>query len=244
MAKATNLRVSASEERAVAAERTRQRYLDQVAAVCAQEVKRAKRVAEEIKERRQAQGRKLRDETDTRLAEAERRRAQYRQQLRRGRTVGLPPTGASLHQPQLETIADVDVPDATTVAVATAVAAADAAATAAAAATAIQRAWRTARRRRTIQDFVRLNLSIDTVRASSFEDVGALLGRESVLRSTSRVLRICQLQDADGHHPLGERTAVRTFLSAYLMLAHSTQVFSQDGEQEQVRRSSHAPDFS
>ncbi len=213
MAKAATTRTSTtSEERALAAERARQKYLAQVAAVCAEEVKRAKRVAEETRERREAEERKLRAEHEERQAEADRRRAQYQRQLKRGRTTSVPRVGADGGRPDIVRSVE-DRPDA--------------------AAAKIQRAWRRARRRRAVQEFMELGLTMEAVRNASFEEVGALLGQDRVLRCTSGMLRACELQGADGA-PLGERTAVRTFLSAYLIVGHPMQVLSQDGEQEQV----------
>ncbi|KAI9882404.1 MAG: hypothetical protein M1823_005849 [Watsoniomyces obsoletus] len=211
MAKAASTRISTtSEERALAAERARQKYLAQVAAVCAEEVKRAKRVAEETKERREAEERKMRAEREERQAEADRRRAQYQRQLKRGRTTSVPRPGADVGRPDLPHFVDHRPMAAAT----------------------IQRAWRRARRRRAVREFAELGLTMESVRMASFEDVGALLGEERVLRCTSDVLRTCELQGADGA-PLGERTAVRTFLSAYLIMGHPVQVLSHDGEQEQ-----------
>ena len=220
MAKAATSRISTFEERFSAAEKARQKYLAQVAAVCAEEVRRAKRVAEETKERREAEGRKLRGEMQERLAEAERRRTEYqRQQLKRARTGSVPRPGFDgiRREAALRTSAApvVDPSDA---------------------ATTIQRAWRRAQRRRAVADFVRLGLTADAVRSIGFEEVGALLGEDRVLRCAARALRTCEVQGADGL-PLGERTAVRTFLSAYLILGHPVQVLNQDGERERVGHS-------
>jgi hypothetical protein len=48
----------------------------------------------------------------------------------------------------------------------------------------------------------------------------------------AKVLRLCGLQDMEGG-TMGERGAVRTFLSSYLILTHPTHVMSNNGEQEQ-----------
>lgn len=221
MAKAATSRISTFEERFTAAEKARQKYLAQVAAVCAEEVRRAKRVAEETKERREAEGRKLRGEMQDRLAEAERRRTEYqRQQLKRGRAGSVPRPGCDgvRREGALRTSAAAPVVDPSE------------------AATTIQRAWRRAERRRAVTAFIRLGLTADAVRTIGFEEVGALLGEDRVLCCASRALRACEVQGADGL-PLGERTAVRTFLSAYLILGHPVQVLNQDGERERVGRS-------
>lgn len=209
IAKATP-RVSTSEERAIAAEKARQKYLAQVAAACAEEVKRAKRVAEDMKERREAEGRKLREEMEERLAEAERRRVEYQRYVKRGRATSAARTEDKKHVRELVTLADQTD-----------------------AATKIQRAWRTGRRKRIVKDFLDLGLSVDGMRDVSFDEVGALLSQERVLRATARALHLCGLQDAEGGE-LGEKTAVRTFLSAFLILGHPAEVLSGDGEQERV----------
>ena len=208
LAKATP-RISSSEDRALAAEKARQKYLAQVAAGCAEEVKRAKRVAEDMKERRALEGRKLREEMKERLAEAERRRAEYQRQVKRGRTTSLP--RGEDKKVLREIVTAVDQRDAVVK---------------------IQHAWKTARRRRVIRDFHDLGLSIEGVCRTSFDAVGALLAQEKVVRHTADVLHLCGLHDTETGAS-GEKTAVRTFLSAFLVLGHPAEVLSNDGEQEQ-----------
>ena len=209
MAKAAP-RVSAlSEERALAAKQARERYLAQVAANCAEEVKRAKKVAEDMKERKAAEHLKLKGDMEERLAEAERRRIVYHQNLRRARTTSLP----AVEEKKLPTPVWKPANDE-------------------AAARLIQKAWRNRQRRHIVRDFLDLELTVEQLRMTSFEDVGALLSQENVLTNTGKILKLCGLQDGEGGG-LGERTAVRTFLSAFLILAHPAQVLSKDGEQEQ-----------
>ncbi|KAI9829086.1 MAG: hypothetical protein M1832_000109 [Thelocarpon impressellum] len=206
MAKAAP-RPSNSEERALAAQQARERYLAGVTAACAEEVKRAKRVAEDMKERREAEGRKLRGEMEEKLAEAEKRRVEYKRNGKRGRTLSLP-----------------RVDEKKVVAHAVAL-------TRAEAASRVQATWRRHRRRQTIRRFAALGLTVERVRGAEFADVGELLSREDVLASTAEVLALCGLRDGEGG-PIEERAAVRTFLSAYLVLGHPAQVLSSDGEQE------------
>jgi hypothetical protein len=74
-------------------------------------------------------------------------------------------------------------------------------------------------------------LSIDKVQETSFEDITLLLADEKVLRATEKVMTIFSLlPDQD---PVSRSTAVRTFLSAYLILRHPAHVLSRDGDQEQ-----------
>lgn len=208
MAKAVP-RASTLEERALAAEKARQKYLARVAASCAEEVKRAKRVAEEIKERREAEGRRLREDMEEKLAEAERRRVEYQKNIiKRGRTISAPRVVDKKLLREKIKITDR-----------------------AEAALKIQQAWRTTRRRRITKDFIDLGLSVEGAGNTSFEDVRAILSQETVIRCTARVLQLCGLQDAAGDSR-GEGTLVRTFLSAYLILGHPAEVLSYNGEQE------------
>lgn len=200
-----------SEERALAAEKARHRYLAQVAAACSEEVKRAKRVAEEMKERREAEGRKLRIDMEERLAEAERRRFEYQRHVKRVRTTSVPRTEEKKVSKQL--VDSVNEKEAALI---------------------IQHAWRAGKRKLTVGAFIALGLSVERVRNTEFEEIGELLSRDDVLIRTAEVLRLCGLQDHESE-ALDERTAVRTFLSAYLILGHPAHVLSQDGEQERVR---------
>lgn len=209
MAKAAPRTSTHSEERALAAKQAREKYLAQVAANCAEEVKRAKKVAEDMKERKAAEHLKLKVDMEDRLAEAERRRLVYQQNLRRARTTNLP------------VVEEKTVPTLLWKP-----------ATEGAAARLIQRAWRNRQRRHIVGDFLDLGLTVEQLQSTSFEDVGVLLSQENVLSNTARVLKLCGLQDGEGGG-LGERTAVRTFLSAFLILAHPAQVLSKNGEQEQ-----------
>ncbi len=196
-----------SEERAIAAQQARERYLAQVKANCAEEVKRSKRVAEEQREKRAAEHLKLKEDMEERHAEAEKRKALIQQ--RRARTTSLP----SVEEKKV--IAYVWKPKNHQQA-----------------ARIIQRAWQNRQRKLRIQEFLRLGLTVDTVQKTSFEDVGALLNQESVLICTAKMLKLCGLKDT-GVDDAAERAAVRTFLSTFLILGHPSQVLSKEGEQEQ-----------
>ena len=198
-----------SEERAVAAQQARERYLAQVKANCAEEVKRSKRVAEEQREKRAAEHLKLKEDMEERHAEAERRKALMQQNQRRGRTTSLP----SVEEKKV--IAYVWRPKNHEQA-----------------ARIIQRAWRDQQLRSMLQEFLRLGLTVDTIQETSFEDVGVLLGQENVLSCTAKMLKLCGLKDM-GDDDVAEKAAVRTFLSTFLILGHPSQVLSREGEQEQ-----------
>jgi hypothetical protein len=68
----------------------KERYLAQVTATCAEEVKRAKKVAEDMKEKKAAEHLKLKCDMEEKLAEAEKRRFLYQQNVRRKAMTGLP----------------------------------------------------------------------------------------------------------------------------------------------------------
>lgn len=209
MAKAAPRASTYSEERALAAKQAREKFLAQVAANCAEEVKRAKKVAEDMKERKAAEHLRLKGDMEERLAEAERRRLVYQQNIRRARTTTL----AAVEEKK------VAIPPWKP-------------ATDEIAARLIQKAWRNRQKRHAIRDFLDLGLTVEQLQSTNFEDVGVLLSQEKVLTNTGKILKLCGLQDGEGGG-LGERTAVRTFLSAFLILGHPAQVLSKDGEQEQ-----------
>tara|TARA_R110002003_G_scaffold52_23_gene4567 strand:+ start:30759 stop:33695 length:2937 start_codon:yes stop_codon:yes gene_type:complete len=199
-------RGSNSEERALAAKVARERHLAQVAAACAEEVRRAKKVAEDMKERKAAEERRYRVEMEEKLADAERRRLEYKRNPRRPRTASSPPVDPkqSTERPALNS------EDA---------------------AKRIQLAWRARVRKSIVDAWLELGLSIEKIRDTSFEDITMMLADEKVLRITEKVMTIfVLLPDQD---PIARSTAVRTFLSAYLILGHPAHVLSRDGDQEQ-----------
>lgn len=211
MAKAAPRISPISEERAIAAKQARERFLAQVAANCAEEVKRAKRVAEDTREKKAAEHLKLKEDMEERAAEAERRRLLHNhlQSQRRAKASSLQSVEekkviTNPWKPRNEDMA----------------------------ARLIQKAWRNQQRRRIVSDFMQLGLTVENIQKTSFEDVGALLSQERVLTCTSRMLKLCGLQDGEGGS-VGEKTATRAFLSSFLILGHPSYVLSQDGVQEQ-----------
>lgn len=209
MNKAAPRTTTNSEERAIAAQQARERYLAQVKASCAEEVKRSKRVAEEQREKRAAEHLKLKEDMEERHAEAEKRKAFLQQSQRRTRMISLP----SVEEKKV--VAYVWKPKNHDQA-----------------ARIIQRAWQNRQRKLTIQEFLRLGLTVDAVQKTSFEDVGVLLNQENVLSCTTKMLKLCGLKDM-GDDDAAEKAAVRTFLSTFLILGHPAQVLSKEGEQEQ-----------
>ncbi|KAI1471438.1 T-complex protein 11-domain-containing protein [Daldinia caldariorum] len=232
MAKVAQQKISNMEERALAAAQAREKNLAEIVAACAEEVKRAKAVAESMKEKREQELRKLRSQMEERLAEAERRREELRSRhtakRSRGQSIMAKRSDTSSmpeEEQESSSISDI-VPMSEDVA-----------------ASKIQWWWRGVMRRIAVRQFSELGLNIDSVRDTSFEQVTELLAQERVLLFTSRVLRICGLQEGESGS-VDEMTAVRTFLSAFLILGHPTQVLSNKdhrGEQEQVGSSQGQP---
>lgn len=238
MAKAATRDTSASEERALAAQLTRERNLAEIAATCAEEVKRAKAVAESMKEKREQDLLKLKSQIDERMAEASRRR----EELRRNAASKSSSSSTSASSPsraraQSQSIgsnrrATRTLPDVKE----ESKEAGRRVLTPEMAAGQIQWWWRATVRCRIVSQFQALGLTIDGVRETTFEQISALLGQESVLQVTSKILRICGLQEG-AVGSVSEMAAVRTFLSAFLILGHPAQVLSNkddSGEEEQV----------
>ncbi|KAJ9219353.1 hypothetical protein DTO027B5_5694 [Paecilomyces variotii] len=197
------------EERALAAQQARERLLAEITAKCEEEVRRAKQKAEDNKEKRAAEHARLRLEMAEKFAETEKRRLNYQQNQRRRRTSSLP--SMEDKKPVRDAVKSL-TPES--------------------AARRIQKAWRRHHAKVVMESFRALDLSLERIRTMSFEEVGSLLAEQSVLDTMAKVLRLCGLQDMESG-TMGERGAVRTFLSSYLILTHPTQVLSSNGEQEQ-----------
>lgn len=231
LAKAAPKNLAANcEEKVEAARLARQKNLDDIVAACAADVRRAKAVAENMKEKREQETTRLRAQMLERLAEADRRREELRKTnaARRGRSQStgscrnmevMPPVREQDSEPELDSENEFDK-----------------GMTDDAAAFRIQDWWRSKQRKIAIREFSELGLSIDRVGETSFEKVLDLLAQERVLMATARCLRICGLKEGDPRS-INEMAAVRTFLSAFLILGHPIQVLSNktdQQEQEQV----------
>ncbi|KAF2117831.1 T-complex protein 11-domain-containing protein [Lophiotrema nucula] len=206
LAKATP-RGSNSEERALAAQRAREQKLAQVAATCAEEVRRAKKVAEDMRERKAAEERRYRLEMEEKLADAEKRRLEYKRNTRRPRTASSPtnePLKKVSSHPALSSEA---------------------------AAQKIQNAWRARSRKNIVNAWSELGFSLDKVHETKFEDITALLSAKEVLETAEKILSLFGLVTEGDAATTG--TTIRTFLSAYMILGHPAHVLSRDGDQEQ-----------
>ncbi|KAL5443303.1 hypothetical protein PMIN07_009604 [Paraphaeosphaeria minitans] len=205
LAKATP-RNSNIEEKALAAQQARERHLAQVAAACAEEVRRAKKVAEDMKERKAAEERRTRQEMEDRLADAEKRRLEYKRNTRRPRTASSPPADAK--KPVMPRVVSTEE-----------------------AAKRIQSAWRARARKNIVDTWLAFGLSIDKVHDHGFEEVTALLNEHKVLAATEQIMNLFGL--LFGEDATSRKSSVRTFLAAFLILGHPAQVLSRDGDQEQ-----------
>lgn len=197
------------EERALAAHQSRERLLAEIAAKCEEEVRRAKKIAEDNREKKAAEHDRLRLEMAEKFAETERRRMLYQQSHRRQRTSSLPATEEKKMAREVTKSLTQD-----------------------AAAKTIQRVWKTYHARLVMQQFQTLGINVENINNMAFEDIGALLSEDRVLDTMARVLRLCGLQDMT-NGTMGGRGAVRTFLSSYLIITHPKEVLSSNGEQEQ-----------
>lgn len=197
------------EERALAAQQARERLLAEITAKCEEEVRRAKKKAEDNREKKAAEHAQLRLGMAEKFAEVEKRRVLYQQSSRRRRTSSLP---TAEEKKMVKTVSHSLTQDA--------------------AARKIQRVWRTYSAKLVMQRFRSLNISVDRMQSMDFETIGALLSEEKVLSTMVEVLRLCGLQELGGG-TMGERGAVRTFLSSYLIVTHPVEVLSSNGEQEQ-----------
>lgn len=223
---------SLSEERAEAARLARERNLAEIVASCAEEVSKAKLVAESVKERRERSVERMRLQMEERMAEAERRREDLRRAAAAGKNGG---TGARVRghsqspsKSSTSAAAEAEAEAGAAMAVEEEVPPPRRAVTPLTepgAAAKIADWWLACRRRRAMRDFHDLGLSVDGIRDTSFDTVTQLLAREEVLVTTARLLRTCGMREgAPGS--VGEMSAVRTFLSAFLILGHPNQVLA------------------
>ena len=227
LAKAAPRGNSSSEERALAAQLAKEKHLAKVAAACAEEVARAKRIAEEVKERKLAEEARARFEMEERHAEAEKRRQEYQRNLqaRRARRADSIEKKLAVVEEDVtveeEAIIDDEDDNATIV---------PSKIDDDTAAFRIQRAWKLSNRRAVVKKFTDLYLR-PQAEVSSFEEMTALVADLGTIAATTGILTILGLQESND-----ERAALnsRTFLSAYMLLGHSVAVLNnKNGTQEQ-----------
>jgi hypothetical protein len=180
--------------------------LADIAARCEEEVRRAKKVAEETKEKRAAEMARLKEEIAEKYAEADRRRSVYQQGMRRPRTTSLAAVEEKKVAPAALKRSDRVY-----------------------AAKVIQRSWRRYRTRKTLADFSALELNLTRARTLTFEDMTRFISEERTIAATTSILKSLGVVDADQ----GSSGTVRVFLSGYLIVAHPMQAFSHGGSQPQ-----------
>ncbi|KAM0330640.1 hypothetical protein ACHAQA_003590 [Verticillium albo-atrum] len=241
LAKATPRGASTSEERALAAQQAREKKLAEIVASCAEDVKKARAVAESMKEKRENELARVKARMEERMAEADRRREELKIRSANKRVRGQSLTNKKTSLDVLpEDNDDKDSGEYPPSSIPSSPERAKARQapiyTEDVAVGKIQWWWRAALRKRAVGDFCELGLTVDGIRDTMFDSVVDLLGQEKVLLRTSRILQVCGLQEGDPGS-VGEMAAVRTFLSAFIILGHPAQVLSnKDGTagQEQV----------
>ncbi|OAA35713.1 IQ calmodulin-binding protein [Beauveria brongniartii RCEF 3172] len=200
-------RGQASEEKALAAQQARERNLAEIAATCAEEVRKAKQVAEQTKGKRELEVARIKSQLEERMAEAQRRREEL---LSKNTSRKVRVNSASrkpvdvldhLGQREARNLSDQD------------------------AAHTIQSWWRGLVRKRAVDEFNSLGLSIDSIRDTDFDTVATLLAQENVLHVAARLLRLCGLQEGEPNS-VAEMAACRTFMSAFLILGQPNKVLS------------------
>lgn len=202
-------RVSYSEERAIAAQAAREKLLAEIAARCEAEVRRAKKIAEETKEKKAAEHARLEQELAEKFAEAARRRSIYQHNARRPRTMSLAAVEEKKVSPStLRRLSEK------------------------AAAKVIQRVWRDYRQKRAISNFLNIGIHSTRIRNFSFEDLTKSIAEEHIMSCSAAMLQALGLLDGNTDE-FGEKGAVRVFLSAYLILAHPAQALSHGGQDPQ-----------
>ncbi|KPI43328.1 T-complex protein 11-like protein 1 [Cyphellophora attinorum] len=202
-------RASHSEEKAAAAQAAREKLLAEITARCEEEVRRAKRIAEENRERKAAEEARLREELDQKYAGVARRKTMHQNSLRRPRTASL----AAVEEKKISPVILQKMSKAT-------------------AARTIQRAYRTYTARKVIDDFSSLDINFNKLANSSFEDVTQVISAQRTIKATTKLLRYLGMLPVDDD-PASERGAVRVFLSAYLILSQPMQALSYGGGQPQ-----------
>lgn len=208
-ARAKERTIALSEERAIAAQQARERNLKEIAAACAEEVKRAKAVAESTKGKREQELQKMRQQMEERQAEAERRREELRKQSPRARGSSLGTKKSAEGLPPVKELKETEpIPLAEDVAICR-----------------LQTWWRATTKRKAINDFSQLGLTIDGVRDTPYDAVTEMLAEQQVILTTAHILAICGLRKGrlDSVHQM---RAVKCFLSAFLILGHPAQVLS------------------
>ncbi|RPB24097.1 hypothetical protein L211DRAFT_785678 [Terfezia boudieri ATCC MYA-4762] len=206
------------------AQKSRNAILAKTAAACANEVAKAKQIAQEIKLKREEEAKALKDGMADRLLEAEKRRLELQRARRNSRRSRGSSSSIKADVEASESLERISV--------------AEKKRSKEEAAVTIQRAYKLNRNRQIVRMFMDLGLTVESVRDSPFDEISALMNEERVQRATSRLLQLCGLlQVTKGTTTAKEdvvdtEKACRIFLSAYVILGHPSQVLSNDGQDE------------
>lgn len=217
--------INASEEKALAAQIAKEKYLAKVAAACAEEVARAKRIAEEVKERKLADENRARLEMEERHAEAEKRRAEYQRNLQERRARRADSAEKKLavveEDVSVEAAEEAIVDDLELLAVIDEETAARR----------IQRAWRLSNNRAVLNAFLKLNLNTQRIQNDNFDALTMFVASPAVISATTALLTHVGLQQPNDQNAV---LNTRTFLSAYMLASHPAAVLNnRNGAQEQ-----------
>lgn len=224
-------RLQALKKSLSAAQEARTALLAKTAAACANEVAKAKAIAEEVRLKREEEIQSIKDGMHDKLKSAEERRQEHlnnrKNRRSRGSSASKSPNEAEIVVRPLRNTARAatnQVEDKKSLVQ-----------TQTEAALKIQRVWRTQRNKSVVKNFTDIGLTIESVKQRSFEEASALIMDNKLLAISGDLLRLCGLLEADGE--LGTvNKSCRTFLSAYLILGHPAEVLSNDGENEKVCR--------
>ncbi|KAI5813467.1 T-complex protein 11-domain-containing protein [Pyronema omphalodes] len=195
-----------------AAQESRDALLKKITASCSSEVAKAKRTAVEMRKKREQEANALKQNSEERMAEAQRRRDEVLKE--RGRKTRERGSSGSGKRMTSEVREKVKVNQETK------------------AAKKIQRAWRASKDKKVVADFVALGLTIESVRDADFMEVSTRFQDEEVIRATSKLLMRCGILEGVESVEGAVEKCCRTFLSAYLILGHPGEVLSNDGPKE------------
>lgn len=213
------------------AQESRNAILAKIAGSCANEVAKAKRLAQETRVRREEEAKALKSGVEERMLEAERRRMEVLRERRGKRRE----RGSSSSRMRVDGSSDVEEEDASVALEKIRLAAKTEEEVKEEAARTIQKAYRNYIDKEIVKRFLELGLTIESVRDTSFENISNLFQEEKVQKATARLLKHCGLLAAPAAEgEVDVEVACRTFLSAYLILGHPAEVLSNDGENEKV----------
>lgn len=204
-------RISNSEEKALAAQAARDKLLSEITARCEEEVRRAKRIAEETREKKAAEQARMRDEIAEKYADAAKRRSHYQMNFRRPRTTSL----AAVEEKKIESAQLRKLSQH-------------------AAAKVIQRSWRISHARRVASALQEAGISLAQLKEMDFEDVTKLISVEKTMTAAMRFVTYLGMLDHESDEN-ARRGAVRVFLSAFMVVAHPVQAFSHGGQEPQEK---------